>query len=475
MYKVVVTDLWYQGVCSASTVFFGVSAGVLSTMVLLTSMLEDTTFPLWTPIGVFIAGAWHPKAHNCFGKAVVNSDCRVLVVNHRQDSLCSWREQDAFWQQLAIEYRGLQLELSSYQGSAAAELYGASMHDLGSRLAASVHFWNWLLWQNHVNSIHLTDIIHVACDLNEITFHHPFPGYFNSLGLRLLCRLWKHMWIPSGKDGDWSKELLECMQQWCDAHCLKMLCENCFLDWPTCLGSPELGQYYLEQLCDSFANSRKDGALVSNLRFIPVRFERLHNSADMDLYEVSFVMPDPWLQSHWFQNGTAIDDVERIIFTHPCIVVFHFDSGQSFLGFYQSHVKRRPSKRKADGTKKQFRNWLNSLVIACIPQTTDGLEVERLICERIEVIQLTSLMGIGSLGRMLFPLDKRFHAWFAETDAITGLPALDMSLEAVLETVVPALSVPAEVGQNLRELMSLVQHNLMTAILGPPGTGQNSQ
>ena len=247
-----------------------------------------------------------------------------------------------------------------------------------------------------------------------------------------------------------------------------------FLDWPTCLGSPELGQYYLEQLCDCFANSRKDGTLVSNLRSIPVRFEHLHNSADMDLYEVSFVMPDPWLQSHWFQNGTAIDDVERITFTHPCIVVFHFDSGQSFLGFYQSHVKRRPSKRKVDGTKKQFRNWLNSLVIACIPQTTDGLEVERLICERIEVIQLTSLMGIGSLGRMLFPLDKRFHAWFAETDASTQLPALDRSLEHRLETIVPALSVPAEVGQNLRELMLLVQRNLMTAILGPPGTGKTT-
>ena len=96
MYKVVVEDLWDLGISRAATVFFGVSAGVLSTMVLLTSMLEDTTLPTWSSIGVFIAGAWHANAHHCFAKAVVHSDCRVLVVNHRKDSLCLWREQEAF-------------------------------------------------------------------------------------------------------------------------------------------------------------------------------------------------------------------------------------------------------------------------------------------------------------------------------------------------------------------------------------------
>ena len=111
MYKCVVSDLWSLGVSNASPVFFGVSAGVLSTMVLLTSMLEDTSVLFSTPIGVFIAGAWHPKAHYRFGKAVLSSDCRVLVVNHRQDYYCSWREQASFWQQLAIEYRDLQLEV----------------------------------------------------------------------------------------------------------------------------------------------------------------------------------------------------------------------------------------------------------------------------------------------------------------------------------------------------------------------------
>jgi len=75
MYKCVVSDLWSLGVSNASPVSFGVSAGVLSTMVLLTSMLEDTSVHFSSPIGVFIAGAWHPKAHYRFGKAVLSSDC----------------------------------------------------------------------------------------------------------------------------------------------------------------------------------------------------------------------------------------------------------------------------------------------------------------------------------------------------------------------------------------------------------------
>ena len=89
LYTSLVKNIFALGVSSKSPVFFGVSAGILSTMVLLTSLLHDETVNMTTPMAVFIAGAWHPEAHAWFRKAVLSLECRVFVVNHSKDSICS--------------------------------------------------------------------------------------------------------------------------------------------------------------------------------------------------------------------------------------------------------------------------------------------------------------------------------------------------------------------------------------------------
>ena len=105
LYTSLVKNIFDLGVSSKSPVFFGVSAGILSTMVLLTSLLHDETVNMTTPLAVFIAGAWHPEAHPQFRKAVLSLEAgarptarpTVFVVNHKKDSLRAWSEQQYFW------------------------------------------------------------------------------------------------------------------------------------------------------------------------------------------------------------------------------------------------------------------------------------------------------------------------------------------------------------------------------------------
>ena len=104
-----------------------------------------------------------------------------------------------------------------------------------------------------------------------------------------------------------------------------------------------------------------------------------------------------------------------------------------------------------------------------------GTEVRS--CVSIQVLQLTSLMGIGSLGRMIFPpdkTDKRFGAWIAEKDAITKVPAADQFDASEFHTVLQTLALHRETIQYLGRLIQLVQRNLITAVVGPPGTGKTT-
>ena len=112
LYTSVVKNIFALGVSSQSPVFLGVSAGILSTMVLLTSLIHERV-SMTTPLAVFIAGAWHPEAHPQFRNAVLSlgpkARPRVFVVNHKKDSLCAWREQECFWHQLERQYADLVL------------------------------------------------------------------------------------------------------------------------------------------------------------------------------------------------------------------------------------------------------------------------------------------------------------------------------------------------------------------------------
>ena len=96
-------------------------------MVLLTSLMNDTTVQMTTPMAVFIAGAWHPKAHPEFRKAVESSaPCarpQVFVANHSKGWHCSWTEQEAFWNHLDENYSDLLRVVLNYEGSGAAELF----------------------------------------------------------------------------------------------------------------------------------------------------------------------------------------------------------------------------------------------------------------------------------------------------------------------------------------------------------------
>ena len=447
VYKVLVTELFALGVSSYSSVFLGVSAGVLSTMVLLTSLMTDKAVQMQDPIAVFIAGAWHPRAHPQFRKAILSLDLRdrpqVFVINHTKDYFCTWPEQDAFWHELKSAYQSLILVVLDYQGSAAAELFDKNYHALGGRLAASTQFWNWLLGEN-VSNTELEQVATIACDWNIITCTAPFPGFAHSLGLRILCRLWRHMRIPDVKQPDWALQLFQWMQHECATDCSQMLHDECLSNWPTCLDSSKLGEYYLSQLCNSFANSFREGVLHSLLNPIPVSFKHLHHSEDMELVEVKFDTQDQWLSTSWTQGSERKVDNTSIIFTHPCIIVLRFSSGACFIGFYHSHLKHTSSKRQADGKNIYDPQSLKTLVVACTPEAFDVCGKAVTNCVGIEVVQLTSLMGIGSLGRMIFPPDEKFHAWIAEIDATTQLPASHSFDDSEHLHVLDSLSFPSE-------------------------------
>ena len=116
VYTNLVKELFSLRVSSNAPVFLGVSAGVLSTMVLLTSLVTDATVQrMHTPMAVFISGAWHPKAHPQLRQAILPLDVearpQVFVVNHSDDYLCSWPEQANFWKRLEQDYSNLWLSL----------------------------------------------------------------------------------------------------------------------------------------------------------------------------------------------------------------------------------------------------------------------------------------------------------------------------------------------------------------------------
>ena len=144
------------------------------------------------------------------------------------------------------------------------------------------------------------------------------------------------------------------------------------------------------------------------------------------------------------------------------------------MGFYHSHLKHTSTKRRADGKKIQNPHSLKSLVVACTPEafTVCGKAVTN--CVGIEVVQLTSLMGIGSLGRMIFPPNEKFHAWIAEIDATTQLSPSHWFDDSEPLHVLDSLPFPSEPKKNVKELLTLAQSNLMTAIVGPPGSGKTT-
>ena len=479
VYKVLVTELFSRGVSSNSTVFLGVSDGILITMTLLTSLMKDETVHMRTPMTVFIAGPWHPQAHPQFREAILSLDPwarpRVFVVNHSKDSVCSWSEQESFWHQLEKDYENLILQLLEYQGSAAAEMFDSNYHDLGCRLAASTEFWDWLLGKD-VSISKLRKVASVACDWNEITRIAPFPGYAHSLGLRLLCKLWKDMWIPNLENPDWAAKLTKWMEDWCGEGCSQMLREKCRFNWPVCLDSPKLGEYYLAQLCGSFANSYRKGILRSELYPTHVSLKHLHHTTDMELLDVEFIREDEskCLKTYWRQNGERTLNNASVSFTQPCIIILRFTSGPCLVGFYHSHLEHNSRKRGTDGTEICSLQRLRSLAIACTPETLQACSTPVRCCVGIEVVQLTSLMGIGSLGRLIFPPDKRFRAWIAETGAATQLPASRACDASEFHAVMETLPLPSGVRHMLDKLLPLVESNLMTAVVCPPGTSKNT-
>ena len=478
VYKVLVTELFSYGVSSNSTVFLGVSYGVLIIMPLLTSLMKDETVHMHTPTTVFIAGPWHPQAHTHFREAILSLDPwkrpRVFVVNHSKDSVCSWSEQESFWYQLEKAYDNLFLQLLEYQGSAAAEMFDSNYHDLGCRLAASTEFWDWLLGKD-VSIPTLRKVASVACDWNEVTNTAPFPGYANSLGLRLLCKLWKDMWIPNLEDHDWTSKLTKWMEDWCGEGCSQMLRYKCHFNWPICLDSPKLGEYYLAQLCDSFAKSYRKGIHWSELYPTPVSLKHLHHTTDMELLDVEFLEDgSKCLHTYWRQNGERTPKIASVSLTQPCIIILRFTSGPCLVGFYHSHLEHKSKKHGPDGTEICSLQRLRSLVIASTPETFQACSTPVRYCVGIEVVQLTSLMGIGSLGRLIFPPDKRFRAWIADTGAATKLPASRACDASELHAVMETLSLPSGVRHMLGKLLPLVEQNLMTVVVGPSETRKNT-
>ena len=475
VYTNLVKELFSLRVSSNAPVFLGVSAGVLSTMVLLTSLVTDATVQrMHTPMAVFISGAWHPKAHPELRQAILPLDVearpQVFVVNHSDDYLCSWPEQANFWKKLEQDYSNLWLVVLDYKGSSAADLFDFNYHDTGSRIAASGMFWNWLM-EEKVDFSQLHNVATVACDWDNMTLQTPFDGYVHCLGLRLLCRLWGHMWIPDIKQPDWPWKLLAWMRFWCARNPLRMFRYDCLSDWPTCLKSAKLGEYYLPQLCESIAASLNEGILQSEIQPTLVIMQHLHHTKDMELVDVQFaVKKSDWLSTRWIRGEGEFVAEDTVIFTHPCIIVIRFETGPPFMGFYRSHTKPKSK-------TKRYLQLLKSLVIACTPEMFRDYGTDDRSCVGIQVLQLTSLMGIGSLGRLIFPPDnpdKRFGAWIAEKDAITEVPDADQFDVSEFNTVLNKLRLYPETIQNLERLMQLVQRNLITAVVGPPGTGKTT-
>ena len=107
---------------------------------------------------------------------------------------------------------------------------------------------------------------------------------------------------------------------------------------------------------------------------------------------------------------------------------------------------------------------------------------EELCAERnlvkIEVGPLTSLMGVGSVGRMIVPKDSRFRAWIGAPDAAVGAPTLarrcmDSLIEEVKGDNVYA-TMSATMQLTLMQMARQAETSLMTAMIGPPGTGKTT-
>ena len=490
-YKTVVKDLFSLKVSSKMPIFFGVSAGVLGAMVLLTSLMKDTDVHMSKPIAVFVAGAWHPRAHPEFLAAVRSQGCagahpQIFVVNHEKDRLCSWWEQKDFWYDFKEKYWNLLLVVLKYNGTAAADLFDPNYHDSGSRIAASMNFWVMLL-ESPLTGMTFADwnefqrIAEVACDWNEQTRTTPFPGYARLLGLRLLCRFWRHMRSPTLEQDNWSLALLRSMRQMCNKACSQMFRDECLSGWPICLGSSKIGEYFMPQLCDNIANSVQDGILYSDIQDTSVELRHLHDSKDMNLVEITFKGKSPWLSTRWKQEPAGkLVHHETVILTHPCIVILRFNSGPCLLGFYSSHEKRKSNKRRVDGPRINYPQDLRSVVLACTPESVRDFGTQNRpeirTCNRIEIMPLTNLMGVGSLGPMIFPPESfhKFGAWIAKDDSVIQVPDSFKLNVANFHDALHGLPLFKETKKSLSELIPLVQRNLMTAVIGPPGTGKTT-
>ncbi len=100
---------------------------------------------------------------------------------------------------------------------------------------------------------------------------------------------------------------------------------------------------------------------------------------------------------------------------------------------------------------------------------------EELCAERnlvkIEVGSLTSLMGVGSVGRMILPKDNRFRAWIGAPGAAVGTPTLarrcmDSLIEEVKGENVYA-TITATMQMTLMQTARQAETSLMTAMIGP--------
>ena len=92
----------------------------------------------------------------------------------------------------------------------------------------------------------------------------------------------------------------------------------------------------------------------------------------------------------------------------------------------------------------------------------------------MEVAPLSSLMGVGSVGRMIFPKDSRYKAWIGAPDAAVGEPTLPArKMDSLIQEVGRAKILP-NMQLTLIHMAQKAESSLMTAMVGPPGTGKTS-
>ena len=134
---------------------------------------------------------------------------------------------------------------------------GTDHHDLAGRLTASWTFWDVVMGEPTAKD-KIEEVCRVAVDYDPAIDHLPFPGYIDTLGLRLLCKLWSSLWTPDTNDFEWHKTLVDRMIYNSGNQCKLMLTKEFWTDWlKKVLSSPQLGAYYLHHLCE-----KKSGCLL---------------------------------------------------------------------------------------------------------------------------------------------------------------------------------------------------------------------